>query len=160
MRCSIFIALALATSTSAASPYPNLEIHGISYASACVESNWKEIQELLESASKGRNTRSLLSLVRTWLCESGPSANQFVRGNAASRILVTSEQTGIIGQENSYVPSSSVQALGGNVWGVIIQYSADKVGVSYYPNEACAASGTFNYRNGKWLLTALGEACD
>lgn len=160
MRRSIFIALAIATSTSAASPYPNLEIHGISYESACIESNWKEIQELLESASKGRNTRSLLSLVRTWLCESGPRANQFVRSNATSKIRVTSEQTGIIGQENSYAPSSSVQALGGNVWGVIVQNAANKVGLSYYPNEACAASGTFSYRNGKWLLTALGEACD
>lgn len=160
MRLSVFIALAIETSMSAATPYPKLEIHGISYASACVESNWKEIQDSLESASKGRNTRSLLSLVRTWLCESGPSANQFIRGHAASKISVTSEQAGIIGQENSYVPSSSVQALGGNVWGVIVQKSADKVGVSYYPNEACAASGTFSYRNGKWLLTALGEACD
>lgn len=157
---AITVALAITASTSAASPYPSLDIHGMIYESACIDSTWKETHDLLAAASKGNSSSDLIKLVRTWLCESGPRANEVVRSSAPSRIRITSEQTGIIGQERGYLSRSSVHALGGQVWGVIVEQSADNVRVSYYPNEACVAAGTFAYRHGKWLFASMSEACD
>lgn len=135
-------------------------MHGVRYESACFDYNWKATQDLLVSASKGRNPSGLLNLVRTWLCESGPRADQIIRRSAAANIELTSEQTGVIGQKHSHIPPSAVHTLGGKVWGVNVERANNKVSVKYYPNEACAASGTFAHRNGQWRLITIIEACD
>jgi hypothetical protein len=160
MRPALSIALAISASASAAGLYPELDMHGVRYESACIYTNWKATQELLVSASKGKNPSGLLNLVKTWLCDSGPRADQILRRSAATKIQLTSQQTGIIGQKHSHIPPSSVRALGGKVWDVDVERATNKVSVKYYPNEACAASGTFAHRNGQWRLITVSEACD
>lgn len=152
MRCAIPIALAITASTGVAAPYPALVIHDVIYESACVDSNWKETQAFLVSASNGKNPIDLLNLVKTWICESGARADEAVRRRAAANIRLTFEQTGIMGQQHSDLSPSSVHALGGNAWGVVVESEISKVKISCFPNEACAASGTFAYLSSPgWL---------
>ena len=160
MKPFIVIAAALPPLAAVASSFPSIEIHSQTYESACNATQWKSIQESLEGFANGRGEKKLTTLVRTWLCESGRKADATIRRHAVARIPSTSEQTGILGSERSYVARSELSALGGRAWYASVQSSDGKVSVSYYPNEACVASVTFTYRREDWLFVSINGACD
>jgi hypothetical protein len=83
-----------------------------------------------------------------------------IRRQTQSNIALASEETGVVGKARTPASRLAISALGGKAWGVIVEASDGKINVSYYPNEACASSGTFAYKKGKWLLVSMDEACD
>lgn len=160
MRWTLRIAMALVPCVTHANSFPSIEIHGQRHESACNVPPWNLVQASLEEAAAGRSPKDLSLLVRTWLCGNGTQADATVRKSAKAKIPVVSEQTGIVGKERRHVDRSSLSALGGKAWEASVDAEGGRITVSYSPNEACAASGTFAYTRGKWLLVAIGESCD
>lgn len=154
------IACIFVACTAKADSPPNLEIHGMTYESACTTQNWKVIHNSLNEVAKSQSPAQLTRLVRTWLCGSGAHADDFLRQNSLRQIPIRSEQTGIVGVAKSVTERSNISALGGRAWYVSVQGLGPHVTVSYLPNEACAASATFSVAKSHWRLAAMSEACD
>lgn len=155
-----WVALALVALVATAAEYPSIGIHGQDYPSACGTAEWADLEGALRTLATGRRPQQLVDLVRTYLCDEGPQADQRLQRRVAPYVRVTSEETGIIGQSHSRMERASVQALGGRAWGAGVEAQEGQVWVSFAPNEACATSTGFRHGRQGWTLYALNEACD
>lgn len=48
----------------------------------------------------------------------------------------------------------------GEAWAAHIHNKVDKIKLHYFANEACVRGVTFSYRQRKWVIDEVGEACD
>lgn len=154
------VTLGLAALVATAADFPSIEIHGQDYPSACGTAGWAELEGALRTRAEGRRPQQLVDLVRTYLCDEGPQADQRLQRWVARYVRVTSEETGIVGQSHSRMERASVQALGGRAWSAGVEAEDGQVWVSFAPNEACARSTGFRHGRRGWTLYALSEACD
>ncbi len=160
LRPLLCAAAAAASLPASAQEFPSLTIQSVFYESACVPSNWASIAAEINRAAIGKNPANLVRLTRVMLCESGANADEFLRRNAVPKIPVVAEETGSVGKSKSTIDRMSLSAYGGEAWSASIEAKGEKVSVSYYPNEACITSRDFSFRQGRWLLVSIADACD
>ncbi|MFJ3314688.1 hypothetical protein ACIPLR_04930 [Herbaspirillum huttiense] len=48
----------------------------------------------------------------------------------------------------------------GEAWDVSVEISANRVSITYMPNEACISDRELVRKKGRWMITAIGSACD
>lgn len=155
-----WVALGLVALVATAADFPSIGIHGQDYPSACGAAEWADLEGALRTQAEGRRPQQLVDLVRTYLCDEGPQADQRLQRRVAQYVRVISEETGIIGQSHSRIERASVRALGGRAWSAGVEAEEGRVWVSFAPNEACATSTGFRHGRQGWMLYALNEACD
>lgn len=162
MNVSRFLILLLLTicEPAIARPSPTINIHGDLYQSACSRQSWNELQGNLESLAGSRQPDQLSSLVEVYLCGTSHQDLKRLRRHLPRRIAQAAEETGTTGINHSFRPRKEITPLEGRAWAADARESGSEAVVSYYPNEGCAASATFKFIGGAWLLVAMGEACD
>jgi len=165
---SLVIVLAACMTTSAAgaataaTAYPALEMNGLQYPNACSK---PEQARLRNSISGGVNdTPGLWRAVNAILCapRTGPE-RIYLTSLFPKRVKQESEDTG---QEPSVAFVQRSDALidrvmaAGEAWDAEVRGGADTAVVQYFANEACVKNVTLAYRQAKWRVGGIGEACD
>lgn len=137
-----------------------LNIHGEAYPPACTKAEWRQLHGSVLEVAADRDAEQLSGAVRNYLCGAGQAAVRRLRSSLPARVLLVVSQTGTESDMKRLVPRAEISPLAGHAWGVSVGEESGQVVVSYYPNEACAASVSFAFRDRRWLLTRLRDACD
>lgn len=159
------LGLLLLGSTAAASAaaderHQPLNIHGEAYLPACAQAEWRKLHGSVLEAAADRDAGQLAGAVWNYLCGAGEAAARRLRRSLPARVFSVGSQTGTEGEVKRFVPRAEFSTLAGQAWGASVGEEGGKVVVSYYPNEACVASVTFAFRDRRWLLTRMSDACD
>jgi len=165
MHTHTFVHIVLATATASpglarAQPFPQINIQGDTYASACSAPPWQAVTLEIHKAAAGRHPELLTAVIKNFLCGTGEAATLALHQSMPSSIEVISEETGTPGKRTSKRPRSEFSPLAGRAWQVSVQRTGAEVGLSYLPNEACAAVVRFRYSANAWRMVGFGEACD
>jgi len=153
----------LSSGVMAANNYPSLEMHGVTYANACSK---PQQQVLRQALSKGRieNLPAVWRAVQALLCapRTGPE-RAYLGSMFAKKIKQKLEETG---SEPSYEVVVRTDELidgtmaAGEAWDANLDIEVDRIRLQYFPNEACVRSVTLSYRQTKWVIDEIDEACD
>jgi len=153
----------LSSGVMAANNYPSLEMHGVTYANACSK---PEQQVLRQGLSKEgvENLPAVWRAVQALLCapRTGPE-RAYLGSMFAKKIKQKQEDTG---SEPSHEVVARTDELidrtmaAGEAWDANLDIEVDKIRLQYFPNEACVRSVTLSYRQTKWVIDEIDEACD
>lgn len=143
-----------------AGQHPEINIHGDLYKSACSPQEWPVIREAVHQSAKNKQPEALLDLINNFLCGAGEMANARLHRSMNSKIAVISEETGTQGRMRENRSRTEFSVLAGAAWQVSVQKFKSGISVSYFPNEACAATANFRFNGKTWQFVSFGEACD
>lgn len=160
---SILVGVTLSSGVMAANNYPSLTMHGWTYSNACSKPEQQVLQQAVLKADV-KNMPMVWRAVQALLCapRTGPE-RAYLASMFAKKVKKELESTG---SEPSYevVPRTDEvindTMAAGEAWAADIQIQVDEIKLHYFANEACVRGVTFSYRQRKWVIDEIGEACD
>jgi len=163
LAMAILVSVTLSSGVMAANNYISLEMHGWTYANACSKPEQKVLRQAISKA-KVKNSLAVWRAAQALLCapRTGPE-RAYLASMLAKKVKVELESTG---SEPSYKVVPRTDELidntmaAGEAWAAHTHNKVDKIKLHYFANEACVRGVTFSYRQRKWVIDEVGEACD
>jgi len=147
---------ASASANSSSAEFQPINVHGEMKINACVPEQRETVRaELPEGAAQ---------LVNTLLCAKKTEANKtyllrhmgkFIKRTGTDENYV--ERTELI-KVDSELAERLLSA--GEAWDVSVEVSANRISITYMPNEACLAGRELVRKKGRWMIAAIDSACD
>ena len=163
--CAIVIILGVTLSSTvmAANNYRSLEMHGWTYSNACSKPEQQVLRQAVLKADV-KNMPVVWRAVQALLCapRTGPERTYL----ASMFVKKVKKQLESTGSEPSYEVVPRTDELvndtmaAGEAWAANIHIGVDEIKLHYFANEACVRGVTFSYRQRKWVIDEIGEACD
>ncbi|MFO1519883.1 MAG: hypothetical protein U1F57_09520 [bacterium] len=126
---------------------------------ACSSEELGKLKSEIDKLPKIHQPAEAWELIRTMLCGVGEKADDYIQQHRAKRLYYGSFETGeekaVRKRWKSGSPLVQKQA-----WSPHATGGGDKIEVSYWKDEACIAGFEILFKNAKWLLTSLHQACD
>jgi len=159
----LLIGATLSISVTAANKYPSLNMHGSTYPNACSKPEQQVLRQAILKA-KVQKLPAVWRAVQALLCapRTGPE-HAYLGSMFAKKIKQKQEDTG---SEPSHEVVARTDELidrtmaAGEAWDANLDIEVDKIRLQYFPNEACVRSVTLSYRQTKWVIDEIDEACD
>jgi hypothetical protein len=126
---------------------------------SCQEHQWAHVAEQLRNAARERLAESLVSLVHTYVCGKGASAERVLHRSTPELVLSEASGTGAE-TTRTFVKAKSLHPHGCKAWDVSVENDPPDVAVSFFVNEACVHVARFRYAGPAWLLVQIGDGCD
>lgn len=139
-----------------------LNIYGTHYPNACLKSEqlklWKIISGKVKDAPKAKRALHAILCVPRTSPERAYLASLF-----PPKIREKAEGTG---QEPSFeVVRRSDELIdgvmaAGEAWSAEVEIEHERIRLQYVPDEACMRGIALSYRQAKWMIDEISEACD
>ncbi|MCO4856573.1 hypothetical protein MKD49_08775 [Herbaspirillum sp. WGmk3] len=156
----LFSMFIIVPSTTSASPphsdLPPINVQGEMKANACLPEERESVRAELPEGSA--------DLVETLLCAKKTEASKnYLLRHMSKFINYTSMDENYV-ERTQRVKADAALAerllSAGEAWDVSVEISANRVSITYMPNEACISDRELVRKKGRWMITAIGSACD
>lgn len=159
----IFFPTIICSAANPTNEFPTLSMHGEHYANACAPLQRKELKDTLLT-NNVRDAAQAWRAIDAFLCAPNNDINRiYLESIIPKKIRQTTESTGDEATFKLVTRSRKlVQDLiaGGKAWDANIQTEPDKITLQYFANEVCVKERALIYKDFRWSLYEVGEACD
>ena len=142
---------------------PTLARNSKVYESACTASNMAQLRSSLRATRVGSQTKAWKALTTILCAPASPANQQYLLGLLDAELQVVS---GDLDGETSRSTKKDAVVLAeifseGAVFRPVLSTPrGNELHVSFYADEACAASRTFKLTGTQWHLKSIGLGCD
>jgi hypothetical protein len=124
---------------------------------------WMKIPEERESV-RAELPEGSADLVETLLCAKKTEASKNYLLRHMSKFINRTSMDENYVERTQRVKADAALAerllSAGEAWDVSVEISANRVSITYMPNEACISDRELVRKKGRWMITAIGSACD
>lgn len=156
----LLLALLLCVYATQAGACEPLLIQGDKTECACSQNGWAGLESQLGKLPGVASPQELSSLVRGFLCDSGPRSTRALHRSTPQ--LIASQ---VWGKRQDSTPQrrlrrSEIAPRAGQAWDASVKKDDERVLLTFAPNAACVTGVAFVHQTSGWLLVGVEDACD